>query len=218
MNVSLGNYINIYRINRAIFLMEHTDLTLTEIAGKVGIKDSQHFSKLFFQIIGMTPSNYRKMFLQRWRKTAGELLSSDTIDQYTEESVQALRDALAEAEELLAQDLSEDQQSLIDEAASALQTAADSLEEIDTDGNEPENPGDGNNPEDPDNGNKPGNPDDSTSGGSGNKPADPGQNASGADQNVPQTGDSSAAWLWAAWILTALAAVLIAVKNKKTAE
>ena len=65
MNVSLGNYINIYRINPAIFLMEHTDLTLTEIAGKVGIKDSQHFSKLFFQIIGMTPSNYRKMFLQR---------------------------------------------------------------------------------------------------------------------------------------------------------
>ena len=63
-----------------------------------------------------------------------------------------------------------------------------------------------------------GNPDDSTSGGSGNKPADPGQNASGADQNVPQTGDSSAAWLWAAWNLTALAAVLIAVKNKKTAE
>ena len=150
--------------------------------------------------------------------TARELLSSDTIDQYTEESVQALRDALAEAEELLAQALSEDQQSLIDEAASALQTAADSLEKIDNGGNEPENPDDGNNPEDPDNGNKPGNPDDSTSGGGGNKPADPGQNASGADQNVPQTGDSSAAWLWAAWILTALAAVLIAVKNKKTAE
>ena len=113
---------------------------------------------------------------------------------------------------------SEDQQSLIDEAASALQTVADSLEEIDTDGNEPENPGDGNNPEDPDNGNKPGNPDDSTSGGSWNKPADPGQNASGADQNVPQTGDSSAVWLWTALVLTALTAVLIAVKNRKAAE
>ena len=159
--------------------------------------------------------------------TARELLSSDTIDQYTEESVQTLRDALAEAEKLLAQELSEDQQSLIDEAAGALQTAADSLEEIDNGGNEPENPDDGNkpgnpddgnNPEDPDNGNKPGNPDDSTSGGSGNKPADPGQNTSGADQNIPQTGDSSAVWLWTAWILTALAAVLIAVKNKKTAE
>ena len=150
--------------------------------------------------------------------TARELLSSDTIDQYTEESVQALRDALAEAEELLAQDLSEDQQSLIDEAAGALRTAADSLEEIDNGGNEPENPDDGNNPENPDNGNKPGNPDDSTSGGSGNKPADPGQNTSGADQNIPQTGDSSAVWLWTALVLTALAAVLIAAKNKKTAE
>lgn len=64
MNVSPGNYINIYRINRAIELMEKTDLTLTEIAGRIGLKDSQHFSKLFFHIIGMTPSNYRRQFLQ----------------------------------------------------------------------------------------------------------------------------------------------------------
>ncbi len=64
MNVSPGNYINIYRINRAIELMETTTLTLTEISGRIGLKDSQHFSKLFFHIIGMTPSAYRKMFLQ----------------------------------------------------------------------------------------------------------------------------------------------------------
>ena len=64
MNVSPGNYINIYRINRAIELMETTPLTLTEISGRIGLKDSQHFSKLFFHIIGMTPSAYRKMFLQ----------------------------------------------------------------------------------------------------------------------------------------------------------
>ena len=64
MNVSPGNYINIYRINRAIELMETTSLTLTEISGRIGLKDSQHFSKLFFHIIGMTPSAYRKMFLQ----------------------------------------------------------------------------------------------------------------------------------------------------------
>lgn len=64
MNVSPGNYINIYRINRAIDLMEKTELTLTEIAGKIGLKDSQHFSKLFFHIIGMPPSHYRRQFLQ----------------------------------------------------------------------------------------------------------------------------------------------------------
>lgn len=64
MNISPGNYINIYRINKAIELMENTSLTLTEISGRIGLKDSQHFSKLFVHIIGMTPSNYRKMFLR----------------------------------------------------------------------------------------------------------------------------------------------------------
>lgn len=65
MNVSPANYINIYRINQAIDLMGKTNLTLTEIAGKIGLKDSQHFSKLFFHIIGMTPSHYRRQFLHR---------------------------------------------------------------------------------------------------------------------------------------------------------
>ncbi len=65
MNISPANYINIYRINKAIEIMESTTMTLTEIAGRIGLKDSQHFSRLFAHIIGMTPSNYRKMFLRR---------------------------------------------------------------------------------------------------------------------------------------------------------
>lgn len=65
MHISLGKYINIYRINKAIELMKNTSLTLTEISGKIALKDSQHFSKLFFDIIGMPPSSYRKMFLQK---------------------------------------------------------------------------------------------------------------------------------------------------------
>lgn len=64
MNMPLGNYINIYRINKAIDMMENTSLTLTDIAGKIGLKDSQHFSKLFHSIIGMSPSQYRKQFLR----------------------------------------------------------------------------------------------------------------------------------------------------------
>lgn len=64
MNVSLGNYINIYRINKAVELMEDATLSLTDIAGRIGLKDSQHFSKLFFSVIGMPPSRYRKQFLQ----------------------------------------------------------------------------------------------------------------------------------------------------------
>lgn len=65
MNISLGNYINVYRINRAIELMDTTTLTFTEISGMIGLKDSQHFSKLFYNIIGTTPSQYKKFILKR---------------------------------------------------------------------------------------------------------------------------------------------------------
>ncbi|MEE0468918.1 MAG: AraC family transcriptional regulator, partial [Blautia sp.] len=68
MNISLGNYINIYRINQAIHFMSTTNLNLTEIAGMIGLKDSQHFSKLFFNIIGVTPSQYRKFISKKKRK------------------------------------------------------------------------------------------------------------------------------------------------------
>ena len=65
MNISLGNYINVYRINRAIELMDTTTLTFTEISGMIGLKDSQHFSKLFYNIIGTRPSQYKKFILKR---------------------------------------------------------------------------------------------------------------------------------------------------------
>ena len=60
MGVTLSNYINIYRINCSIELMQNTNLTLTEIALQVGFKDSQHYSKVFMNIINETPSQYRK--------------------------------------------------------------------------------------------------------------------------------------------------------------
>jgi len=63
MGVTLSNYINIYRINRSIELMQDTNLTLTEIALQVGFKDSQHYSKVFGSVINATPSQYRKTFL-----------------------------------------------------------------------------------------------------------------------------------------------------------
>lgn len=65
MHMTLGSYINIYRIHKAIGMMEDPDLSLTEIAGKIGLKDSQHFSKLFLHVIGTPPSQYRKQFLLR---------------------------------------------------------------------------------------------------------------------------------------------------------
>lgn len=61
MNMTVLEYINTYRINQSIRLMQDTKLSLTEIADRIGLKDSQHFSHLFYNTIGMTPYKYRKL-------------------------------------------------------------------------------------------------------------------------------------------------------------
>ena len=65
MNLTLANYINIYRINQAIQLMSTTDMSLVDIALSIGLNDAQHFSKLFYKIINMTPGKYRKMIVKK---------------------------------------------------------------------------------------------------------------------------------------------------------
>ncbi len=64
MGIPLSSYINIYRINRSIELMQETDLTLTEIALAVGFSNAQHYSKTFINIINEPPSQYRKRLLK----------------------------------------------------------------------------------------------------------------------------------------------------------
>lgn len=64
MNVTLSHYINIYRMNQAIQLMSTTNLSLLEIALSVGLKDAQHFSRLFTQFMNMSPGKYRRSFLK----------------------------------------------------------------------------------------------------------------------------------------------------------
>lgn len=65
MSITLSNYINVYRINKSIDLMQDTTKSLTEIAQLVGLKDSQHYSKLFMNIIGEPPSTYRKSYIKK---------------------------------------------------------------------------------------------------------------------------------------------------------
>lgn len=61
MNMTILNYINTYRMNQAIDLIADTDLSMTEIAEKIGMNDSQHFSKLFKSTVGSPPSQYRRI-------------------------------------------------------------------------------------------------------------------------------------------------------------
>lgn len=61
MDMTLLNYINVYRMNQAVTLIATTDLSMTEIAYRIGMNDSQHFSNLFKSTLGSSPTQYRKI-------------------------------------------------------------------------------------------------------------------------------------------------------------
>ncbi len=58
-NTSFNAFLTQHRLNMAMSLMrEHPDMTLRNVAGCVGYDDYAYFSKVFHQIVGMTPSQW----------------------------------------------------------------------------------------------------------------------------------------------------------------
>lgn len=54
------NYLNRLRIDNACRMLKETNLRINHICHKVGISDAYYFSRLFHQIMGMSPREYRK--------------------------------------------------------------------------------------------------------------------------------------------------------------
>ncbi len=62
--ISIQNYLLDYRIRQACILLTTTDLSIRSIAHSVSYADPLHFSKLFHQKKGISPSEYRKQMSQ----------------------------------------------------------------------------------------------------------------------------------------------------------
>ncbi len=58
--LSVQNYINKHRIDRARVLLEDSNDGITEIAMQVGYEDPNYFSRMFKKLCGMTPREYRR--------------------------------------------------------------------------------------------------------------------------------------------------------------
>ena len=61
VGVGISDYLNNLRIQKAKQLFDEQDYMIYEVAGKVGFASSQYFSKIFKQITGVTPNEYRRM-------------------------------------------------------------------------------------------------------------------------------------------------------------
>ncbi len=57
--VALWDYVNAYRVARAGELLEHSDLTITEVAFTAGFNDPAYFSRVFRKETGKSPAAYR---------------------------------------------------------------------------------------------------------------------------------------------------------------
>lgn len=64
-----NDYINKIRMEKAISFIVNTNMSITEVAEKVGFNNSRYFSTVFKQYTQETPTEYKQKFLQR--KTGG---------------------------------------------------------------------------------------------------------------------------------------------------
>ncbi len=60
LHTTFYEYVNQWRIRRAKYMLEHTDLTLDQIADKSGFNSQSSFRRYFAASTGATPSAYRK--------------------------------------------------------------------------------------------------------------------------------------------------------------
>ena len=56
--MTFSMYLNHIRVNKAIDLIQNTDLSMTEIAMNCGFETIRNFNRVFKEIMGCTPSEY----------------------------------------------------------------------------------------------------------------------------------------------------------------
>ena len=59
-DVSIGDYINKFRMARVMELLADKDLSILEVSERAGFTNQRYFSTVFKQVYGTTPSKYRQ--------------------------------------------------------------------------------------------------------------------------------------------------------------
>jgi YesN/AraC family two-component response regulator len=59
MNATINDYISDYRIEKSLYLLDNTDLSITELAHDIGFSSGSYFTQVFRKKMGFTPNQYR---------------------------------------------------------------------------------------------------------------------------------------------------------------
>ncbi len=57
--ITIGDYLRQVRVKQSSFMLRYTDKSLSDIALDAGFSDQSHFSRVFKNIMGLTPLEYR---------------------------------------------------------------------------------------------------------------------------------------------------------------
>ncbi len=60
VGMTITDYVNLKKIDRASYLLNNTKMPIQQISGSVGIMDENYFSRLFKKYKNITPNEYRK--------------------------------------------------------------------------------------------------------------------------------------------------------------
>ena len=60
MKIGIPQYINYLRVSEACRLLEYTDYTISEIMEEVGFGSFRNLNRVFYSVLGTTPTEYRK--------------------------------------------------------------------------------------------------------------------------------------------------------------
>lgn len=63
--VTINGYLQQWRIKRSIMLLAHTSLAIPDIMAQIGLRDIDHFYKLFKHFTGTTPARYRSQLREQ---------------------------------------------------------------------------------------------------------------------------------------------------------
>jgi len=60
--LSLGRFVNRRRLAKALVVLRRDSTPLSQVALALGFSSQSHFTRLFSEVVGMTPAKYRKTF------------------------------------------------------------------------------------------------------------------------------------------------------------